>query len=342
MKQGTHIHRALEDEIFPEAIVIETASNEDRFGLRIWNTIQRLRTLRETGLTRELEIWGIIEGQVVNGVVDELSFVCPDSDTKGAPEMLRAQESSGTRPSGQTTIQQTWNRSDGGSLPSQGDVASVSLGTGENEQKVYVCDVKTRGQRSLPSKAASRQTRMQLMLYRKLLESLSLNTVNAESVFERYGLAPLTSFSESFLSGFDDKSDEDVQFDSKKAHSVIPMNELRSYPNLISLWSLMISDVQQTITTISDTLRAEYRYAKTGEVIGNELMVYSARDIDAYIEQEMEWWKGAREAKGVEIEEAFKCQKCDFADTCTWRKDKIEEATEKHRLRKRAREKSEV
>lgn len=314
MKQGSKIHRALEDEIFPEHVVVETVSNEDRFGLRIWNTIQRLRMLRETGLTRELEIWGIVEGQVVNGVVDELSFARPDPDTKEGLKASRVQY----------------------------DVASDSLGTGDQERKVYVCDVKTRSQRSLPSKAASRQTWMQLMLYRKLLESLSLNTVNAESVFEPYGLAPLASFSESFLSGYDGQSDDDVHLDLKNIPTVVPANELRSHPNLLSLWSLMISDMQQTIPTIGDTLRAEYRYAKTGEVIGNELMIYDVQTIDAYIKQEMEWWKGDREAKGVEMEEAFKCQTCDFADSCTWRKNKIEEAIEKHRLRKRAREKSEI
>jgi exonuclease V len=81
-------------------------------------------------------------------------------------------------------------------------------------------------------------------------------------------------------------------------------------------------------------LRAEFRYAKTGDVIGSELTVYETDMIDKYITEEMAWWKGRREAKGVEIEEAFKCRICDFAESCSWRKMKVEEAVEKSRLRR--------
>jgi exonuclease V len=56
----------------------------------------------------------------------------------------------------------------------------------------------------------------------------------------------------------------------------------------------------------------------------------------------MAWWKGAREAKGVEIEEAFKCRICDFAESCTWRKTKVEEAVEKSRLRREGKAKAVV
>jgi exonuclease V len=56
----------------------------------------------------------------------------------------------------------------------------------------------------------------------------------------------------------------------------------------------------------------------------------------------MDWWKGKRETKGVDIEEAFKCRICEFADGCTWRATKIEEGLQKARLRKEGRKKSEV
>jgi exonuclease V len=77
-------------------------------------------------------------------------------------------------------------------------------------------------------------------------------------------------------------------------------------------------------------------------VIGSELTTYEDHIIDKYISEEMAFWKGTREAKGVEMEEAFKCRICDFADDCSWRKTKVEEATEKSRLRRLAREKSAV
>jgi len=51
------------------------------------------------------------------------------------------------------------------------------------------------------------------------------------------------------------------------------------------------------------------------------------------VDDEMNWWRGKREARGVDIQEAYKCGYCEFADECTWRKTKIEEATETHRTR---------
>jgi exonuclease V len=95
-------------------------------------------------------------------------------------------------------------------------------------------------------------------------------------------------------------------------------------------------------TSLSPILRAEFRYAKTGDIIGSQLTVYETDIIETYIAEEMAWWKGRREAKGVEIEEAFKCRICDFADNCSWRKTKVEEAIEKSRLRREAKEKSAV
>ncbi|KAJ4347024.1 uncharacterized protein N0V89_010958 [Didymosphaeria variabile] len=341
MKTGSKIHQALEDEVHT-TIPVETVSKEDRFGLKLWNTIQGLRCLRETGLTRELEIWGTVEGQVVNGVIDELSFTCPDPEMEGKLEFSRAQQSGGTLPLGQLSIEQAFGKA-GGIRPDLPDTsASAWLGIMERDRHVYIADVKTRGGRLLPKGASLRPTWMQLMLYRKLLESLLFNTVDAETIFARYGLAPLESFSEAFIVGGGAFGDAYSDFDPENPYSILQANELISHPNLSSLWSLMISEYQQTIPTLSDILRAEFRYAKTGEVIGNELTTYSADTIDAYVKREMEWWKGDREAKGVEIEEAFKCRMCDFAEECTWRKTKIEEATEKSRLRKGARGKSAV
>jgi exonuclease V len=77
-------------------------------------------------------------------------------------------------------------------------------------------------------------------------------------------------------------------------------------------------------------------------MIGSRLTNYETSIIDEYVADEMAWWKGTREAKGVELEEAFKCRICDFAETCAWRLNKVEEATEKSRLRRLAREKSAV
>lgn len=325
MRTGSKIHRELEDEVHT-TVQVQVQTKEDRFGLRIWNTISGLRCLRETGLTRELEVWGVIEGQVVNGVIDEVSYQCPDPDFEEQAERLKAQRSGDTVPlsKDQPGITQAFAKALG--VNDRGD---AWIGGLKPDQQIYIADVKTRGVRSKPAGASLRPTWMQLMLYRRLLESLSLNTVDAETIFARYDLKPLDSFTDVFLQEIGD---------------IGPENEAADFPNLLSLWSLLIMEMQRSITPyhLSSVLRAEFRYSKTGDVIGNELTVYDADVIDNYIEDEMSWWKGRRDAKGVEIEEAFKCRICDFAEMCTWRQRKVNEAIEKSRLRQTLRQKSAV
>tara|TARA_R110002003_G_scaffold433_2_gene19699 strand:+ start:9090 stop:10304 length:1215 start_codon:yes stop_codon:yes gene_type:complete len=323
MRNGSRIHQKLEDEVHT-TVPIQVQSKEDRFGLRIWNVVSGLRCLRDTGLTRELEVWGVLQGQVVNGVIDELCHECPDAVFEEQLERARAERDGGVvpLPPGQQSIAQAFAK------PSSQTDAHMWHGTLEPARQVYLADVKTRSVRSVPAGASLRPTWMQLMIYRKLLESLSLNTVDAETVFARYDVQPLEPFTATFL---------------QEIGGTGP-NEAANYPNLLSLWSLLITEMHATLppTSLSPILRAEFRYAKTGDIIGSELTVYDTGKIDAYIAEEMAWWKGKREAKGVEMEEAFKCRICDFADECSWRKTKVEEATEKSRLRRLAREKSAV
>ena len=325
MRTGTKIHQKLEDEVHTTVPVL-VKTKEDRFGLRMWNTISGLRCLRETGLTRELDVWGVIEGQVVNGVIDEVSYECPDPDLEARLESEKAQKNGGTvpLPKDQPSIAQAFARVSGTQ-----DDSSPWIGGSPSDRQIYIADVKTRNVRSKPTGASLRPTWMQLMLYRKLLESLALNTVDAETIFTRYDLDSLRPFTDEFLQQIGD---------------IGPENEAADFPNLLSLWSLLVTEMQLTIPpfSLSPILRAEFRYSKTGVVIGSTMTVYDDGVIETYIEEEMAWWKGTREAKGVEIEEAFKCRICEFAESCTWRQNKVDEAVEKSRLRKVEREKSAV
>jgi exonuclease V len=324
MRNGSKIHQKLEDEVHT-TVPVQVQTREDRFALRMWNAISGLRCLRETGLTRELEVWGVLEGQVVNGVIDELSYECPDPVFEEQLERARAERDGGVvlLPPGQMSITEAFAKStsqEGNTVLMDGTVL---------DRQIYIADVKTRSVRSKPAGASLRPTWMQLMLYRKLLESLSLNTVDAETVFARYDVKPLDPLTSTFL---------------EEIGGIGPDNEAANYPNLLSLWALLVTEMQATLppTSLSPILRAEIRYAKTGDIIGSELTVYEDDIIDRYISEEMAWWKGSREARGVEMEEAFKCRICDFSENCSWRKTKVEEATEKSRLRRIAREKSAV
>ena len=209
-------------------VKVDVESKEDVYGLRIWNMIQGLRTLQETGLTRELEVWGMIDGQMINGVIDELSYISPDPDLEAALErsaQIEAMEPKRTnsapapaRPSDQSTITDFLTRASPGGhsgvkLESSGQslFSTETFGAMDNtgvkneghekdsQPRIYITDIKTRSLPSLPRGASFRPTEMQLMIYHRLLSSMLTPDWNPDFVFKRYNLDSTKPFSESFL-----------------------------------------------------------------------------------------------------------------------------------------------
>jgi exonuclease V len=336
MKQGSAVHKTLEDQVHT-TVAVDITSNEDAWGLRIWNVIQGLRTLRDTGMTRELEIWGTVDGLVVNGVIDELSYICPDreleeADENGkAPKMVPLQED-------QTTITDFL-----GPATLENDGAEVLKSTHsllKKTEKLYICDVKTRGVRSIPKGASFRPTLMQLMIYHRLLSDLATNKVDADVLFDRYNINASNPFSDSFIAQIGSLNDP-YNSSTPELSTQDSMTTLLSHNSPRALWSLMISEFALTLPlgtrSLGSVLKAEYRDQTNGEVMGIKTFLYDETLISGYVEDEMRWWKGEREAQGVAVEEAYKCGVCEFAEECWWRKEKVEEQRLKMREKGRAR-----
>jgi exonuclease V len=338
MKQGSAVHKTLEDQVHT-TVKVDITTNEDAWGLRIWNVIQGLKTLRETGMTRELEIWGTVDGLVVNGVIDELSNICPDCELEEAEEKGKAVK---VIPADQTTITDFLG---GKTLENNGlGVLKNIRDLHKKTSKIYITDVKTRGVRSIPKAASFRPTLMQLLLYHKLLSNLATNNVDAGIIFERYSLDSSAQFSDSFIAqigslneSYYDPLNHPSQSESSPFSTQDSMTVLLSYNSLCSLWTLMISEFAITMPlgtkSIGNVLKAEYRTQSDGTILGIKSFLYDEDTVMGYLEDEMRWWKGEREAQGVCVEEAYKCGSCDFFGECSWRKNKIEEATNKMRAR---------
>lgn len=348
MKQGTAVHKTLEDEVH-RTVAVEIKTKEDAWGLRIWNVIQGLRSLRETGMTRELEVWAILDGQVVNGVIDELSYICPDreleateSDASDDPPPLPAEQRSITdflSPNGSQTLSQA----------NFGASATTGQNAAKKGSRIYISDVKTRNSTSIPKAASFRPTLMQLMLYHRLLSAMATNKVDPSILFSRYELRADEPFTEAFIAQisemfFDDPSDlcQTSHLDPSSSSAPVidqdTLSLLLAHNSLTQLWYLMIRELRTTFPhgeeSIGSVLKAEYRHASNGRIIGSKTFLYDQEVLDTYMNEEMKWWKGERPAVGVCVEEAYKCATCDFADECDWRKGKIEEAREKVRMEK--------
>ncbi|KAJ5553795.1 hypothetical protein N7513_003754 [Penicillium frequentans] len=224
MKKGSVVHKTLEDEVYT-TVPVDITTKEDAWALRIWNVIQGLHMLRQYGITRELEIWGLVDGELVNGVIDQLSYECPDSEL----EATAASFYEDVEASKAALPEHHMSLSDFLLSSSQGGRRLEDLGQTEHidtEQalpsqaispavyalpRIYMTDVKTRASRSIPTvKSTSfRPTSLQLQLYYHMLNRmLTSDDVTMEYLAARYSLDPERPFTDAFVSevgGLDDQ-----------------------------------------------------------------------------------------------------------------------------------------
>lgn len=333
MRQGSKLHQKLEDEVHT-TVPVEVLSREDGFGLKLWNLIQGLRTLRETGLTRELEIWGMLDGNLVNGVIDSLSCENPNPEF----EFELSQEAEDHQPQ----------------QPKLTDYFASTIPTKANPTgpKVYLADVKTRGSLRKVPNSMLRPAKIQLLLYHRFLSDLAAGRLDFYKVFRRYGLDPDEPFSDAFIAQMASLHDE--MFDETPSSSWQTIEEsmeptssavtetagVLQYKSLRELLPLVEQEVglafPEGAESMGSMLRVQYIYRDDGREIGHHDFPVSRSVLDEYLGVYMAWWRGERRASGVILEEAFKCRTCEFAEVCTWRERMDSERVQRVQERLRA------
>lgn len=339
MRGGSKVHQTLEDQVHT-TIQVSVSAKEEAFALRIWNLIQGLRTLRDTGMTRELEVWGTLYGEVANGVIDEISYTCPN--------IAFEEELHGQLSQGETAV----------SLNPQPSIANYFQ---PHHRRVYLTDVKTRASTRLPSGAALRPARVQLFLYHRLLSDMASGTVDYSAITARYGLSSQARFSDAFMAQIGGLHDE-VFYDADSDIEGIPSTprsprygpdtgypdsspdtdsqmgpppDLIRYRSIEQLIPLLQSELRETFpqgaSAIGDLLAVQYRHRDDGRIIGNNSFPNDPEALEGYLQRNLDWWHGSRQAEGVPIEETYKCRSCEFAEICQWRMDKETEIIQRKR-----------
>ena len=347
MKKGTAVHEKLEAEVYT-SVPVNVTTKEEKWGLKLWNVISGLGILAETGMTRELEVWGLVGREVVGGVVDKVSLECPnpavevalcrarkEDGKNGEDKKALVEEGQGTLDSfmlrrGATTLAGAMRAQSLTQPLSQSTLQPPPFQLPSATTTLYITDVKTRRARSIPNDVSTRPTKYQLMLYNHMLSNMIANTFNFQLVAAHYNLDMHAPFSDSFI----------AQIASIDADG---LDVILSNNSLAGLWSLVpgafgkVAQVEGPTPTehaqlkVSPILTAEYRDSSTGDIRGTKTFLYDEKVLDDYVSNSMEWWHGERDARGVEIDEAFKCQICQFAPECEWRKNKVEEAIMRNR-----------
>ncbi|KAL4936366.1 hypothetical protein BDV06DRAFT_93926 [Aspergillus oleicola] len=419
MKKGSTIHKTLEDEIYT-TVPVEITTKEDALALRIWNIIQGLRTLREFGITRELEVWGLIDGELVNGIIDQLSYECPDPklEASAASHYAEIAASRAVMPEYQMSLTDYLLSPAGGGKrlddmsthemeaeAVEDPVSSQSSAELQHIPRIYMTDIKTRGSSGTPTVKSSsfRPTLLQLQLYYHMLNRMILSDdVTIDTLASRYDLDPKKPFTDAFIAEVGSLNDRffdalsSLEFDpdyiltpedaltqghhsSGTSHDTFfqtsesdansdsnappPASQdstsvLLAHSNLTRLWSLMKDQIRltflppslsdpNTTTSIAPSIPSEFqpnmlesyptilsplltaRYISsaatadlTPKVLGSRSFLFDPTSLDAYVEDQMSWWRGQRMPRGVEVMEAWKCRICEFKDECEWRQER--------------------
>lgn len=405
MRKGSVVHKTLEDEIYT-TLPVEITTKEDAWALRIWNVIQGMRMLREYGITRELEIWGVVDGELVNGVIDQLSYECPEPDLEATAANYYADTAAARTalPEYQMSLSD-FLLSAGQGGKKLGDLAQLDSGRVApgndlpaavyNLPRIYMTDVKTKERRSIPTvkSTAFRPTLLQLHLYYHMLNRLiTSDDVTIELLAERYGLDPDRPFSDSFICEvgglndefFDARSSQEFDLDvaptpdvAKRVSQSSPQPSssqdsaaiLLSHSSLSRLWRFMKDQLRLTFlpststssmqaqlvapsipsltqpamlepypTLLSPVLTARFLSADAEDAdhrhLGSRSFLFDPPTLTSYLTDQMDWWRGERDPRGVMVMEAWKCRACEFRDECSWRQEREWAIARRNRARR--------
>jgi exonuclease V len=174
-------------------------------------------------------------------------------------------------------------------------------------------ELKTRQSSSLPSRAQKKQHNFQVMLYKTLFDDLVKGQVSKEFMASSLQIDLRKELGQA------------IKDHAEKQFAVIK--------NLNDLMDIIFHKIQ-TLTCIN-RIFIEYVHQESKQTIGHVEVDYDVSEISGWYKKCIQFWRGNRSAEGVEIEEAWKCQKCNFQSDCEWRKKKAAECEVKNRQNKR-------
>ncbi|KAK4045981.1 hypothetical protein OIV83_006466 [Microbotryomycetes sp. JL201] len=177
LDKGKAVHRDLETQAMGEAVVSVTVKGkEDWWALRVMNTIVALGTLLETGLAREIPVVGFVDEFLVLGIVDEVvrkpkTRPPPQPETKPSPLKKKGPAQDMSQQKLDSFFSVSPGRPDG-SWKDDTDKSKATDQRAPRDWSFFLVDSKTRYNRSLPPEAETKPSRLQLMLYHRLLSAM--------------------------------------------------------------------------------------------------------------------------------------------------------------------------
>jgi len=286
---GQQIHQERESEL-GDQIVIETETKEDRVALQFAQLLECLRAFifADTGqvLRREIPILGFLP--LKSAVDSQPSFSTP------------------------------------GEILANGIIDELRYDV--EEGKLTLVELKTRWSPRLPCESQKVGHRLQVMLYQSFYNDLVEGRLSKSKLALHRKLNLARELSASVVEAlWWTVGDEVFPVGTINA----PFNDATSKYSTDGTASLPKVTLGQVTEALLQTAKAaprihhleiEYLFQKSKEVLGKENVQFDGDWLVKHSIGAAEFWLGSRpEPKGVDIEDAWKCGMCEFAQDCQWR-----------------------
>lgn len=165
--------------------------------------------------------------------------------------------------------------------------------------ELELCELKTRSQPSVPGVAQKRSHHLQVSVYKLLFDSMVKGQLKQGSLPQYLCLKTETALGSQVL-----------EHARKLGLNVSSFGDLLE----LAFLNLRFSDIPAI-----DSLKIEYCYQANNSPLGEDIVHFDEQQVTRELHFYSMYWIGEREAQGVDIEDAWKCRYCDFADVCEWR-----------------------
>ncbi|KZT44467.1 hypothetical protein SISSUDRAFT_1038982 [Sistotremastrum suecicum HHB10207 ss-3] len=276
LQGGKVVHKQLEKEIYPEEVKVQTTTSEEKWALRLLNMLIGLQSLVSIGCCRELPVFGIYMEQLVIGVVDEVQRFPLESVKDNQTEL---QDKS--QPKITTFLNSVSPQRDGDAKP----LPKFGL---------RVLDTKTRRYSNLPSETDTLPSRLQVMMYKTLLDSLLSisNPYDFNVIWDRLHLDSTALFSQAFM--------ESAALSWESNGGLVDGKQFSCLNDFTDIWRGAIHQLEAGDNSVDGTLQIIYRKRGSRKRTSSELDTGEAlvRNEDLDLQRAIE--ASLREAGGLE------------------------------------------
>lgn len=166
--------------------------------------------------------------------------------------------------------------------------------------ELELTELKTRRRPVLPLEAQRKKDSFQASLYKYIFDAMVQGRVTSANLVHHAKLHPEKPLGPSVL-----------RHAQQGGFSVKSLGDLME---LVFL-SLTLSDLP-----VIDNLKVEYIHQETATLLGTEIVAFEEKELRSKVQHYMAYWLGHREPHGVDVEEAWKCRTCSYADVCEWKR----------------------